>query len=71
MDSNKLNNFNILDILDIYINIVFICKYVIFVYKILNFKLQNIYASKIKSNMKYKLSKPKKTFFKHFKHFWE
>ena len=68
MNSNKLNNFNILDI---YINIVFICKYVIFACKILNFKLQNIYASKIKSNIKYKLSKPDKIFFKHFKHFWE
>ena len=61
MNSNKLNNFNILDI---YINIVFICKYVIFACKILNFKLQNIYASKIKSNIKYKLNKPDKTFFK-------
>ena len=61
MNSNKLNNFNILDI---YINIVFICKYVIFACKILNFKLQNVYASKIKSNMKYKLNKPEKSFFK-------
>ena len=59
MNSNNLNNFNISDI---YINIVFICKYVIFACKILNFKLQNIYATKLKSNLKYKSNKLDKTF---------